>query len=282
MSRRNRENAGNEGPAMERTSLLAPGTIRFLTLCGVAILVFMVATNWSESLRFQSRLNDRLNQIDTRLTQMASKLDAGARANAAPQRGPDPNRVYTVRAEGAPYRGPKNAPVTIVEFSDFQCPFCARAEPTLAQIRTVYGDRVRIAWKHFPLDFHKDAPLASLATLAADEQGKFWPFHDKLFASQPKIQREFLLQYARELGLDTRRFETSLNNAAGKPVIDADLADGQALGVTGTPAFFINGRFLSGAKPFAEFAQLINGELARLNLPIPSGATAAAPAAGGK
>jgi len=282
MSRRNREQAGHEGPAIDRSTLLSPGTMRFLTLCGVAVLVFMVATSWSDSFRFQSQMNARLIQLDTRLTQLSSKIDTGARAAAQPRRGPDPNRVYTIRAEGAPYRGPKSAAVTIVEFSDFQCPFCARAEPTLEQIRKVYADKVRIVWKHYPLEFHKDAPLASLAALAADDQGKFWPYHDKLFASQPSIQHDFLLQYARDLGLDMKRFEASLNAAAGKPVIDSDVADAKALGVTGTPAFFINGHFLSGAKPFAEFAQLINGELTRLNLPIPAGAAGAAPAPGGR
>jgi protein-disulfide isomerase len=133
---------------------------------------------------------------------------------------------------------------------------------------------VRIVWKHFPLDMHPDAPLAALASEAAKEQGKFWPFHDKVFASQPRIQRDFLLQYAREVGCDPQRFEASLSAARGKPVIDADAAEAKALGVSGTPAFFINGRFLSGARPFGDFAQLINGELSRLGLPIPKGAVA--------
>ena len=120
-----------------------------------------------------------------------------------------------------------------------------------------------------PLDFHKDAPLAAVAAMAAHEQGKFWEFHDKLFANQSKIKRDFLLQYAQELGLDMKRFEQALNTGQGKAVIDADIAEAKTLGVTGTPAFFVNGRFLSGAKPFEEFAKVINAELARLNLPVP-------------
>jgi protein-disulfide isomerase len=128
---------------------------------------------------------------------------------------------------------------------------------------------VRIVWKHYPLDIHKDAPLAHLAAIAAGEQGKFWEYHDKLFASQPKIQRDFLLLYARELGLDTKRFEQALDGARGKAAIDADVAEAKSLGATGTPAFFINGRYLSGAKPFDEFAKVINAELERLKIDVP-------------
>jgi protein-disulfide isomerase len=105
--------------------------------------------------------------------------------------------------------------------------------------------------------------------MAAYEQGKFWEYHDKLFANQQKMQRPFLLQSARELGLDMHRFETALDTPRHKATIDADVAEAKSLGVTGTPAFFVNGRFLSGAKPFEEFARVINAELTRLNLPVP-------------
>jgi protein-disulfide isomerase len=122
---------------------------------------------------------------------------------------------------------------------------------------------VRIVWKHYPLDFHKDSPLAHLAAMAANNQGKFWEYHDKLFANQPKIQRQYLLQYARELNLDMKRFEADLDGARGKSAIDADLAEAKTLGVSGTPAFFVNGHFLSGAKPYEEFAKVIDAELSR-------------------
>jgi protein-disulfide isomerase len=147
----------------------------------------------------------------------------------------------------------------------------------------VYGDKVRIVWKNMPLDIHKDAPLAHVAAMAAAEQGKFWEYHDKLFKNQPKIQRDFLLQYARELGLDMKKFEDSLEAQRAKPLIDADAAEAKTLGVTGTPAFFVNGRFLSGAKPFDEFAQTINAELTKKNLavpPMPSPSAAGAKAGG--
>jgi protein-disulfide isomerase len=127
-------------------------------------------------------------------------------------------------------------------------------------------------WKHLPLDMHKDAPLAHLASVAAHEQGKFWEYHDKLFISTAKLKRENLLQYAEELNLDMDRFEQALKILRGKEAIDADVAEAKSLGVTGTPGFFVNGKFLSGAKPFEEFAQVINAELTRQNLPIPASA----------
>lgn len=134
---------------------------------------------------------------------------------------------------------------------------------------------MRIVWKHHPLDFHKDAPLAHAASMAAWEQGKFWEFHDKLFANHPRIQRNFVLQYAKELDLDVKRFEAAIDRNTHGARIAADAAEAKALGATGTPAFFINGRYLSGAKPFPEFAAVINAELARLKLPIPPGAQTA-------
>jgi protein-disulfide isomerase len=113
---------------------------------------------------------------------------------------------------------------------------------------------------------------AALAAMAANEQGKFWEFHDKVFANQQKMSRDEYLRYAKELKLDVGRFTKSLDGATFKPQIEADQAEATKLGVTGTPAFFVNGKFLSGAKPFAEFAVAINAELKRLNLPIPPGA----------
>jgi len=122
---------------------------------------------------------------------------------------------------------------------------------------------------------------AAMAARAAYEQGKFWEYHDKLFANQQKMTHDDLVRYAREVDLDVSRFESSLTAARTKPVIDADAAEAKSLGATGTPAFFINGRYLSGARPFTDFAQLINAELVRLKIPVPPAAAAPqAPAAG--
>src|SRR5262245_27102849 len=118
---------------------------------------------------------------------------------------------------------------------------------------------------------HQDAPRAHLAAMAAFEQGKFWEYHDKLFAQQ-KLSSDDLQRYARELGLDMKRFDDAMSTSRPRPQIDADKAEAKQLGATGTPAFFINGRFLSGAQPFENFATLINAELKRLNLPVPPAA----------
>jgi protein-disulfide isomerase len=128
---------------------------------------------------------------------------------------------------------------------------------------------VRIVWKNLPLDMHKNATPAALAAAAAADQGKFWEFHDKLFGNQAQLNRDQYLKYASELKLDVARFQDAMDNARFKGKVDADVADAKALGVGGTPAFFINGRFLSGAKPYEEFRKVIDAELTRLHLPVP-------------
>ena len=125
-----------------------------------------------------------------------------------------------------------------------------------------------------PLDMHKDAPAAHLASVAADKQGKFWEFHDKLFENQRAIKLDNLKQYAQELGLDMARFDKDMSDQKNKKQIDADMAEAAAMGLTGTPGFFVNGRYLRGAKPFEDFAKLINAELTRLKIPVPAEAQA--------
>ena len=131
-----------------------------------------------------------------------------------------------------------------------------------------------MVWKNLPLSFHPNAMPAAMAAMAANEQGKFWDMHDKIFANQQKMSRDQYLAYAKELKLDVAKFTKSMDDAALKAQIEADMADAGKLGVSGTPGFFVNGKFLSGAKPFGEFATAINAELKRLNLPIPPGAPA--------
>jgi protein-disulfide isomerase len=128
---------------------------------------------------------------------------------------------------------------------------------------------VRIVWKHLPLDIHKDAPGAHLASVAAQQQGKFWEFHDKIFANPRDLKIDTYKRYAQELGLDMARFEKDMISLELQKLVDADKAEAASMEVTGTPGFFINGRFLRGAKPFEEFAKLINEELEKKGLPVP-------------
>lgn len=123
---------------------------------------------------------------------------------------------------------------------------------------------------------HPFARPAAQAAEAASSQGKFWEYHDKLFANQSKLTLNDLKQYAKDVGLDSAQFEKDLLDPAKKKRVDDDMAEARSLGITGTPAFFVNGHFLNGAKPFAEFAKVINAELQRLNLPVPQAATAQA------
>ena len=187
--------------------------------------------------------------------------------NAPKPRQPDPKAVYKVPLEKSAVKGPADALVTIVEFSEFQCPFCKRVGPTIKQITDTYGKDVRIAFKHNPLPFHKDAQLASEAALEARDQGKFWEYHDKLFANQARLDPESLKQYAKELQLDMARFQSDLQAPDALKRINADVAEANALDVNLTPSFFINGRPLVGVQPFETFARIIDEELSKLNAP---------------
>lgn len=167
-----------------------------------------------------------------------------------------------VAAKG-PSKGPANAPVTIVEFSEFQCPFCARVNPAFAQVMETYGDKVRIVFRQFPLDFHQHAQKASEASLCAADQGKFWELHDAMFANQNALGVDQIKAKAVELGLDAAKFNACVDSGEKAAVIAQDKRDGEAAGVTGTPGIFINGRFINGAVPFAELAEVIEDELRR-------------------
>jgi protein-disulfide isomerase len=174
---------------------------------------------------------------------------------------PDANREYDVDLADAPIRGPEDAAVTIVEFSDFQCPFCNRVTPTLAKIRETYGDDVRIAFKHMPLSMHPQAPQAHAAAEAAHRQGRFWEMHDRIFQNQRDLSIATLESHARAIGLDMEQYAEDVADASVKQRIDEDMAQASKLGVTGTPSFFINGRYLSGAQPFENFKRMIDEAL---------------------
>jgi protein-disulfide isomerase len=173
----------------------------------------------------------------------------------------DPPRQTVKMAAKSPTRGPADAPIQIVEFSDFQCPFCQRVGPSLKQVFDTYGDRIHLVYREYPLPNHPNAKQASEAGLCANEQGKFWPFHDRLFANQQRLGSSELKQHAADLGLDTARFNACVDSHKYTQQVEADMNAGNEAGVNGTPAFFINGRLISGAQPFDEFKRIIDDEL---------------------
>jgi protein-disulfide isomerase len=163
----------------------------------------------------------------------------------------------------APIQGNPDAPVTIVMFLEVQCPYCVRGADTAEQVLERYGDRVRLVYKHFPLQFHTEARPAAIAMEAARNQGAFWPYQDTLYARANELRSntELLEQVAEEVGLNVTRFQRDRDDPATAARVDADMEQGASLGVTGTPAFFINGYGLRGAQPIDKFAALIDREL---------------------
>jgi protein-disulfide isomerase len=217
----------------------------------------------------------KLDQIDKRLASLEEAVKQGAvgaarpAPTAPPQRpqGPDPDKVYAVPIEGAPIRGGKNAKVTIVEASTFSCPFCQRVAPTLDQLLADYGDDIRIAYKHFVI--HPQAgTIPAHASCAAHKQGKFEPMKnliwEKGFNAGRNLSQENMETLAKELGLDMNRFKADMEGAC-KEIVQGDQAQLSRVGTRGTPAFYINGRFLSGAQPIERFKSIIDEELAKAN-----------------
>lgn len=158
-------------------------------------------------------------------------------------------------------RGPANAPITLVAFSDYECPYCKRAETTVEQVLEAYPDKIRYYHRDFPLDFHAQARPAAIAARCANEQAKFWPYRTALFTSQDLSEERFKA-IADETGLDRAKFDECLASGKFGAAVDKDMADGVTVGVNGTPAFFVNGRMLSGAQPLDAFKQVIDSELA--------------------
>lgn len=163
-----------------------------------------------------------------------------------------------------PTKGPKTAAVTIVEFGDFECPPCGQVYPVLKKVRENYGDDVRVVFRHFPLSFHNNAQKAGEASMCAADQGKFWEMHDKMFENQKNLGVDGLKSMATQIaGLDTSAFGQCLDDARHADAVQADMKIGTKVGVSGTPAFFVNGRFTGGALSYDAFAKLIDEELAR-------------------
>ncbi|TSC73997.1 MAG: DSBA oxidoreductase [Parcubacteria group bacterium Gr01-1014_44] len=180
-------------------------------------------------------------------------------------------KIVEVSADDDPFLGEKKAPVTIIEFSDFQCPFCRSFwKDTLPLIKSTYIDtgKVKFVYRDFPLSFHSGARPAAEAAECAEDQGKYWQMHDKIFNEQDKqgqgtvqFTKEDVVKWASQIGLDMGKFNSCLDSGKYRAEVDKDMADGTAAGVSGTPAFFINGRLVVGAQPFSAFQEAIEAEL---------------------
>jgi protein-disulfide isomerase len=184
---------------------------------------------------------------------------------------PKPGEVYKVDIKGAPVRGAKHALVTIVEFSDFQCPFCARVEPTLDRLLDEYKGRIRIVWRNLPLPFHDKAKGAAIAAMAAGGQGKFWEMHKLLIENQDELGPEAIAGYAEAIGLDVDKFREALADETISKAIDDESANAAKIGVRGTPSFFINGTYFSGAQPYQRFKERIDDELGKARTLVKKG-----------
>jgi protein-disulfide isomerase len=175
-----------------------------------------------------------------------------------------PPRVFRakVAADGFPARGPATAPVTIVEFSDFHCPYCRAVQPTLHEVLSKYPGKVRLVYRHFPLDsLHPEARRVAEASICAAEQDRFWQFHDRVYASGPDASTDTLQRLAGEAGLDGAKFATCLSSGRAAATVEKDVEEGERNGVSGTPGFFVNGRALSGNQPLDAFVRIIDEEL---------------------
>jgi protein-disulfide isomerase len=168
-----------------------------------------------------------------------------------------------VVAATGPSKGADKAPVTIIEFSDFECPFCVKAEDTVKQVMREYEGKVRLVYRDFPLPFHPHAQKAAEAAHCAGDQGKYWDMHELLFANQQALAVDDLKGRAKKLGLDSGKFDKCLDSGEKAKLVEENKRAGSEVGVSGTPAFFVNGILISGAQPFSEFKSVIDKELAK-------------------
>lgn len=176
---------------------------------------------------------------------------------------PEVKTVSAINAKDHVF-GNKDAKVTIIEYSDFECPYCSRNFETMEQIKKTYGDKIKVAYRHFPLDFHQNAHPAAKASECAADQGKFWEMHAKIFSNQSSLATAgIFVTWAKELGLNEATFTQCFNGATKDALIQEMQTMGMTDGVQGTPAVFINDKFVSGAYPYEYFAQIIDEELAK-------------------
>ncbi|HXX47256.1 MAG TPA: thioredoxin domain-containing protein, partial [Myxococcota bacterium] len=215
-------------------------------IAGVAAAVWLAAlgSGCGPSSKDIAELRAKQDEILTKLASIEDSQKKILAARPAGPQGEDFDKVYAIGIEASPVRGDAQGPVTIVEFSDFQCPYCAKAAPLIADVLKKYPKGVRFVYKQFPLPFHPAARAAAEASLAAQEQGKFWEMHDVLIQNQATLDAAKIEQYAKTAGLDVARFKADLakNKAAYDQRIDGEIKLGDSVDVRGTPTIFIDGK----------------------------------------
>ncbi|MAG08461.1 hypothetical protein CMO89_03235 [Candidatus Woesearchaeota archaeon] len=231
-----------------------------------------------------SGLSNKIESLSISGSEIKTGEDTAPQGAQAPTPSPEsePQADLSAIADDDPSIGPDNAKVTVVEFSDFECSYCGAAAGTHEGLVSQFKSRdptweapvpklkelaeqgkIRLVYRDFPLRFHQNAQKASEAAECADEQGKFWEYHDKIFENQGSIDVASLKKYASDLGLNTAKFNECLDSGKMADEVTKDLNDGAKLGVSGTPAFFINGKLISGAQSFSAFKSIIDQELAK-------------------
>ena len=231
----------------------------FIVLLGVALLL---------SGCVDKKQLDRIEENQKEILAKVRIIEAGQKemaqkvaAPAAPQRPQvDYNKVHNLPIGTSAVKGNKNAPITITEFSDFQCPYCSRLQPTLSDVLKAYPEDVKLVFKDFPLSFHKQARNAAKAARAAGEQGKYWEMHDLIFADFNKLTDNSYKEYATKLGLDVNKFTADFSSNKYDALIQQDIALGRQAGVTGTPSLFLNGKRMQ-RRSLEDFKEAIDAEL---------------------
>jgi protein-disulfide isomerase len=230
-------------------------TILAISLAGALAGCGASPADIEEIKQSQKEILGKLDALDKAVAQVKAAPAAAARPQV------DPNKVYTIPVGTSPSLGPKDAKITIVEFSDYQCPFCSQAEPLIAQVMEAYPKQVQRVYKQFPLtSIHPNAMPASKAAIAAGKQGKFWEMHEKLFANARELTADNFKKWAGELKLDVAQFEKDMASPEVQTAVDTEMREARAADVTGTPTIFVNGKRLQ-QRSFEGFKAAIDSEL---------------------
>jgi protein-disulfide isomerase len=229
----------------------------------LAVLAFAAGFFVGQRQTLDAALGERLSAIETKLADLEKARPAAAARPNEPKPLAPAEAMKLIALDGAPARGAEKGQVTIVEYGDFQCPFCLRSRPTIQQVMQAYPAQVKVVYKHFPLSFHREAMNAHRAAEAAREQGKFWEMHDRIFQTPSDLTPETMRKHAEALGLDLAKFDEAYKSERVQKRIAADQDEGRKVGVRGTPAFFVNGKYIAGAQPFDAFKREIDAALGK-------------------